>query len=70
MAPYYSINSSALIYPPPTLITSFPFIIFAIIYLVPNKYLPAANLFIGMLMPTEFKIFMNNSSTRSPFTAL
>ena len=68
--PYYSTNSSALIYPPPILITSLPFIIFAIICLDPNIYLPGPSLLTGIWRPAALRALPKDSSIASPLTAL
>ena len=50
ICPYYSMNSSAPIYPPPTLIKSFPFLICTNNFLDPNKYFPGPSLLTGKLI--------------------
>lgn len=68
--PYYSINSSTLIYPPPTLITSLELIIFAKIYLYPNMYFPIVILVTITLHPFLIIAAPNNASISSPFINL
>jgi hypothetical protein len=68
--PYYSINSATDIYPPPTLITSLPLIILAIIFLRPNRYCPGPSLFTGSVHPAARSAYPNISSIWSPLTAL
>lgn len=57
-------------YPPPTLITSFPLIILARIYLEPNKYLPTPSLLTGSTSWWRLRWYPNNSSMASPLIAL
>jgi hypothetical protein len=68
ISPYWRINSSAPIYPPPILITSLPATILARIYLVPNIYFPA---YILVTLSDNWCLLRWNaksSSILSPFT--
>ena len=68
--PYYSTNSSTLIHSQLILITSFPLIIFAIIYLDPNIYLPGPSLLTIILKPAALRALPNDLSIVSLLTAL
>lgn len=70
IGPYYRINSSAPIQPPPTLMTSLPLITLAIILLVPNKYFPGPVLTTLSVQLFFCKWNYISSSTGSPFTTL
>jgi len=50
--------------------TSLPLMIFAIIYLEPNIYLPGPRRLIGKLRPTALRDFAKSSSIGSPLTGL
>jgi len=50
--------------------TSLPLMIFAIIYLVPNIYLPGPRRLTGKLRPAALRHFAKSSSIGSPLTAL
>ena len=63
-------NWEKLIYPIPILISSFPFMIFAITCLVPKVYFPGDCLLSTTSNPDLFIISTNMLSTLSPFTDL
>ena len=68
--PYCSMNSSTLMYPPPTLMTNLELIILARIYFYPNIYFPSPNLDTTTLHPFFTIAAPNIASISSPLTNL